>query len=255
MTPQGQTSSATEKLDFTFKQEGSSWLIYGDQKIVRTQHSVQMEMRTDSFPNGPATTYRDINVDLEAPVNTIASATISGGPFSGTAMPKRALTRTYVLKPTPTTQLSYVTNAFVLNPGPQSSLPAPGTVFTFNITPVSGSPVAYTLTSRGVSGEPISFTVTPATHALAQILGQSLTVTWQLTKTYPADQIVVHSSVLDTQTESTVFEQPFGPGATSATMSFPATMPISGHPIVGAYLNLSIDGPNGERGLVVYNFQ
>ncbi|HKA88203.1 MAG TPA: hypothetical protein VKE22_11070 [Haliangiales bacterium] len=249
----GQASANTETMLFTFKQEGS-WLLYGDQKLMRIARAVQMEMRTDSFPGQADTTYRSINVDVEAPTNTITGITISGGPFNNTPVPKSAVTRTRIFHPTPTTDLTYVTDAFFVNPGPQNSLPPPGTVFTFNATRAAGPPLTYTLVSTGVSGEAIQYTVSPATHVLSTIVGHTLTVTWQLPRTYASTRIQLSGSVRDNQTEVFI-EQAVGAGATSGMINYPATMPGSGNAIVQAYMNLSIEGPHGERGIIVYNFQ
>jgi hypothetical protein len=151
-TPGGQTSAFVQKLPFTFKQEGSSWLIYGDQKLIKT--ALQVEMRTDAFSDVAEMTYRSIGVNVRAPTTTITGVTVSGGPFSNTPLQKSPVTQSRILHPTPTSELTYVTDNFG-TPGPQTSPPPPGTVFTVYATRASGPPLSYTFASTAVPGEAI----------------------------------------------------------------------------------------------------
>lgn len=237
-----------------FSEEGSSCLLYGDQRVITMQHPVQLETRTDSNLVGPDMTYLSINVQTDAPTGTISDVFVTGGPFNDTLLAKNPFTTSEILRPTPTTTLIYVSDGFGDNPGPQTTLPPPGSVFTFTVLRPGVPMVTYSVATTSVSGEAIQYTVSPATHTLANIIGKTLTVTWQLPRTYASTQIQLGGSVRDAQTEVFI-DGTIDAGGTSGTIAFPATLPTNGNTVVGAGMNLSITGPNGERGLVVYGFQ
>jgi hypothetical protein len=96
--------------------------------------------------------------------------------------------------------------------------------------------------------------VSPTTHALSAVVGHTLTVSWQLPRTYATTHVELNGSVSDARTV-VYFEQRGNTGATSGTIDYPATMPGSGNAIVQAGMQLSIDGPNGEHGTVRYIFE
>ncbi len=247
--------AASGRIVLPFKQEGSSCLIYGDQRVIKTDHAVQLETRTDSNLIGPDHTYLSINVLTEAPTGTVSDVLITGAPFGVNAvLQKSAFTTSTILRPTPTTTLVYVTDEFDTNPGPQQALPPPGSVFTLTVLRPGLPMVSYSVATTSVSGEAIQYTVSPATHTLADIIGHRLTVTWQLPRTYASTEIQLGASVRDAQTEVFV-DGTIDATGTSGTIDIPGSLPTNGATIVGAGMNLTITGPNAERGLVVYGFQ
>ena len=254
-TAGGQT--ATESVRLVFKKVGNAYLLFGNQRVAEVD--VQMEARTDSFP-GSTTNVTSINVDVSAPTGTVNdSVTISGGPFSNTAVPKDAGTRTDVLMPTPTTTLDYVTDSFFANSG-DVALPAAGTVFQVQLTPTGGSQVPYDVVGNGVTNEHISIT-SPTLHALANAnLGGTLTVQWTLPTTYAVTRVQLGGHVSDASSNQLQIEsvQPvLSPTATSGTLQFPTSWTDAGgtHTVVEATINVSTIGTNGERSIVIYIFQ
>lgn len=254
-TAGGQT--ATEGVRVVFKKVGSVYLLFGNQRVAEV--GVDMEARTDSLPGG-TTNVTSINVDVSAPTGTVNdSVTINGGPFTNAAVPKDAGTRTDVLMPTPTTTLDFVQDGFFLNSG-DVTLPAAGTVFQVQLTPTGGSQIPYDVIGNGVTNEHISIT-SPTLHALANAnLGGTLTVQWTLPTTYAVTRIELSGHVVDASSNELQIEsvQPvFSPTATSGTIQLPASWTDGGgtHTVVEAGINVSVEGTNGERSIVIYIFQ
>ncbi len=254
-TAGGQT--ATESVRLVLKKVGNAYLMFGNQRVA--QVGVQMEARTDSFP-GSTTNNTSINVDVSAPTGTVNdSVTVSGGPFSNTAVPKSAGTRTDVLMPTPTTTLDFVQDSFFANSG-DVTLPAAGTVFQVQLTPTGGSQVTYDVIGNGVTNEHISIT-SPTGHALANAnLGGTLTVQWTLPTTYAVSRVQLGGHVTDASSNQLQIEGDqlvLSTTATSGTLQLPASWTDAGgtHTVVEATINVSTEGTNGERSTVIYIFQ
>lgn len=241
------------QLPFSFRRDGTEYKLWGDQRVLDTEGSVQMEMRTDSTSAGEDT-HLSINVDATAPQGVVSSVRLTGGPFNDVAVVKQQITRTQTLRPTPTSTRALVLEVFLANTGPVASLPSPGTPFAFTVTPSAGPIASYEVTSNGFSGEPLRYVATPATHSLSAILGQTLTVTWQRPATYAVARIGLSGHVSDGNTQVFVGEEEIPTDATMGTLDFPAVMPGSGNTITEAVFNLSINGPNGERSIVIYSF-
>jgi hypothetical protein len=245
-----------EVFDLVFKRVGAAYLIFGDQRVAEVnERSVQFETRTDSISTGD-TTNTSINVDVDAPVGTVTSITVTGpGGFSDTPLVKDVLTRTEVLEPTPTTTLDYVTDTFYANSG-AVTLPTPPATYTFTLNLNPTGTAVYTVTVGGSAGETISYSVSPATHSAAAVKGQTITISWSLPQTYAVDEIDVSGQMTDGTTNLFIeADQPVLATATSATITFtpPAGIPnpASFNPV---NFNLSFTGPNGERSQLIYMF-
>ncbi len=253
----------TEKLTpddgFSFRQQtDGKWLLYGNQRPA--SGGLQVEMRTDVFPPCPSSTTcgtigprKSINVDVRALKDTISTVAISGGGiFNNTSVPKSTTTDVETVDATPTSSLTIEKDAFFAQVD-LAEFPAAGTVFTITVTPVSGSPVSFTVTTTGTTTEPISIT-SPTGHTLADAtLGQPLTVNWTLPKTFPVDSVGFGGHVstagnaFQCQVDVTVAST-----ATSGQITFPST--CNGEPATEATINVSTNGPNGERNMIIYNF-
>jgi hypothetical protein len=250
----GQT--ATELVELIFQKVGSAYLIIGNQRVA--DPSIEMEARTDSLPSG-TTNQTSINVDVSAPTGTVEdSITVSGGPFSSTPLTKSQGTRTEVLEPTPSTTLNYVTDSFFSNSG-DIKLPAAGTVFQVTLTPTGGSPVTYDVPGNGVTNEFIAVT-SPTGHALANAnLNGTLTVVWTLPTTYAVRRVELSGHVKDASGNQIGVEPDealLGTTATTGHLQFPSSWTDGGgsHTVVEATFNVTIEGTNGERSIVIYSF-
>jgi hypothetical protein len=242
----GQTE--TETSEFFFKQVGGTWLLSGNQRIASVD--VVAEMRTNqgafSGDNGP-----DINVDVQPPQGTVSGVTISGGGIWTSA----TLTQSGIVSD-PSGTLDH----YYINSGPLlSNLPPAGSPFTVTLALASGGSVSYTLPINSWTDEAISIT-SPTGSTLADAnLGSSLLVNWTLPTTFPIARVKL--SVLtftgDQNNPATIQCDTDGPilgiTATSATVTVPTT--CSGLPVLQVNLNLSVDGVNGEREEVIYQFQ
>jgi hypothetical protein len=161
--------------------------------------------------------------------------------------------------PTPTTTLDYVTDAFFANSG-DITLPAAGTVFQVMLTPTSGSQVTYDVTGNGVTDEHISIT-SPTGHALSNAnLGGTLTVQWTLPTTYAVARVELGGHVSDAsgnQLQIESVQAVLGTSATSGQLQFPVSWTDGSgtHTVVEATINVSTEGPNGERSIVIYVFE
>jgi len=249
--------TSTERVTLAFKRVGASYLVFGDQRVAQVNDgSVQFEKRTDSTSGGD-TTNTSINVDVDAPLNTISAVKITGpGGFSDTPLTKSSTTRTDVLKPTPSTTLNYVTESFFANSGP-ITLPSTPATYAIELTLVATGTQVYNVTVTGSAGEAISYSVNPNTHSKAAVKGQTITVSWSLPQTYAADRIRLSGHMTDGVTELDIESSPklLGATATSATLTF---TPPAGTPNPSTFnptnFNLDFDGPNGERSIVIFQF-
>jgi hypothetical protein len=90
-----------------------------------------------------------------------------------------------------------------------------------------------------------------SSHTLADLnLGKALKVSWALPLSYPLTEIRLKGMACgSTQTQE--FEsKPIKLNSTSATITFPKT--VNGESTIGASLNLSFQGPRGQRSKVLY---
>jgi hypothetical protein len=134
-----------------------------------------------------------------------------------------------------------------------------GTPFTVMVTPVSGPTVTYTETLNAFTNEPISI-LTPTGTAISDAkLGQPLTVSWTLPKTYAVAQVWVDYAVFtgpqnDINTKECKLMGPaLGIAATQTTITFPDTC-VSSKDVKMAIFSLQVIGVNGENNMVHYTF-
>lgn len=248
---------------FSFKQQaGGTWLIYGNQRPASGGLSV--EMRTDVFPPCPQTTIscgtfgprKSINIDVRAAKGTISTVTISGGGlFTNANVPKSGTTDFEEIAATPTTTLTLEKDAFFLSQD-LTDFPPAGTVFTFTVTPVSGPVSTFTVATVATTTEPISLTA-PTGHTLADAtLDQPLTVTWTRPTTFAVESINLGGHVSTSLDPNAGFscqvDVDVAATASSGAITFPST--CNNQPTAAATINVSANGPNGERNIVLYFF-
>ncbi|HKI75421.1 MAG TPA: Ig-like domain-containing protein [Pseudomonadales bacterium] len=248
--------SQQDIVDFYLDKSSGSWLISGDQRLA--QISVDAEMRTNmgafTGNDGP-----DINIDIEAPQNSLTSITANGGPFQNQNIPK-SQNRIETYRPTPTTSIDVTYDAFYANTGPLSTLVPAGTDIALTLTPVTGSAETYHYPLNAFTNESIRIT-SPTGTALADAnLGNPLSVTWTLPTTYAIAKVQLDGQVFDGPQDNSNTTSCFADTrpvlattATTGSITLPTT--CNGNPVYSANLDVSVIGVNGERSQVTYQFQ
>jgi hypothetical protein len=244
--------SGTELFRMNYKKTGSTWLMYGDRQIASTD--VKVEYRTDYLPSGIDGPRKSVNVDVRAPKDTIASVKVTGGGvFDNTDCPKDSHTEIMTLEPTPGNEVEYLRDTFFANTE-FVEFPAPGTPFTVTVTPVTGTPQEYTIYSAGTTTETVSI-LQPTGNSLATDAtpGESFASQWTLPTTFAIRrfQFAGHASSANFECKVEPAEN-LEIGDTLGTLTYPTT--CGGETVISANFNLSFDGPNGERIMIIYEF-
>ncbi len=241
------------KARMSFKKTGSAWLIHGDRRIADLQ--VGVEFRTDYFPWGVDGPRKHVQVDVDPPVGTVQSVTITGGGiFNGTPVPKGSSTRISTVKPTPSTELDLEFDMFYTGLD-VPAFPAPGTEFQVTVTPVSGPAQVYTVVSGGTTTESISI-LEPTGSSLVTDAhpGTPFTARWTRPTTFAVDRLEFSGTGYSANFSKDVRSAGVvSPTATEGTVTIPTT--AGGETVTSADFYLSFTGPNGELIVVIYSFQ
>jgi len=278
-------SSQSQTTERFFKNEGGSWLLYGDQRIAQLDVQ-QLTWNNEGFSNlGDIAV---INAGFTAPVGTVQTGVIGNTNCSGTLQTVSPNTVTgggSIWPSTPcgspsnpppfitTGNLNYggtnsggagqqTTDEFAIDSKPLSTLLAAGTPFTFNLAPVSGSPITYT--SPVNSGTNESITITSVSQGSSTIpssgigtltnytLGQPVTFNWTLPHTFAIASVKYSVTVFDFVPGAGTGNSCGGNGTfvpintTSGTLNIPATDTCTGNPIKSMDLDAVVMGVNGE---------
>jgi hypothetical protein len=245
--------SGSDVLVMNFKRSGSAWLMHGNRQIVEL--SVMVEYRTDYFSGYTDGPRKHINVDVRGAVDTIASVTVSGaGVFDDTPVGKSEYTEVVTAEPTPGTEIQREMDAFFAG-ADFEVYPAPGTPVTVTVTPVGGSPIDYVVYTEGTTTEAVALTA-PTGHGFTADAhpGTPVGVEWTLPSSFAIREFQFNGFAFTDQFECQVDpDQPPEIGDTSGTITFPTT--CGGETTNRANINLSFEGPNGERIQIIYDFQ
>lgn len=237
VTLAGNGESGTDTETFHFRKVGHSWLFSGDGRIARV--NVQAEARRDqgTFQNsGPS-----VNFDVRAPKDTVTAVSAS----SSFAIPAFQRSATEVQEDG--SQL----DVFVVNTGTLAApLPAAGTPVTLTLSRSAGGVAQYTVPINAWTTELISIT-SPTSTSLA---AGPLTVQWTRPSTYAVAKVGVSVLVFTgNPSDVNAFQCVDGadppPTASSAQVQVPDT--CNGLPVQYININVSTDGPNGERSQVI----
>lgn len=262
-----------------FVKVGGSWFFNGNQQLGNI--GIQVENRRDeSFAIGAAASFKkDINGGVRAPQGTISSMTVQIDPAVQTtvasnawalsvsnpwpvpfSVPKNFSSQIQPYQPTPTTSAILTSDQFFFNagawPGTPTifNFPPPGTLISVQVTPTVGLPQTYLVSTNATTTS--TFTLTnPTGYLLASAnLGGSLIVTWA-----PPVGFLIGSQEAGAPVFAGSIQQQFDggnltPTATSATLNLPTTLnPGSGpQPVTSVTINVSINGPNGERMIILH---
>jgi len=250
--------------EIIFKNEGGTWLQYGDQQI--TQVNANSESRTSEGKDSISVRQPGLyfQTDIGAFVNVLTSfgvtnITVSGGGSIWNGATSASLFhQPQLLKNGQTFDVfGRLSQALTL-----ATIPPPGTTFTFNFTTGSFGSPAYKATNNAFTTERsvIFANVTAGNGPLSSVVGKTVTYTWPLPLTYAIGQVhlsvEIQDGVFDAATHSCSFSSTnqLTPTSTSGTLNIPADMSACGGGLSGAIQQLSvfleIDGVNGEEGIV-----
>ena len=252
-----------ERLRMAFKKVGGSWLMYGDRRIARFQLDAEMEIVTD--PNG-TTQRRKINVDFRPAKDAVNPTSVTvhcpddTSFFNNTAVPHGG-TETVTYEPTsdPADNYDVVLDTFFAQSFPGSH-PAPGTRFELTFTPMGGgAPVTYETFTRGTTTETVTLTTTPGGTDVADVVGQTVQADWSLPTTFRILRVNSSAHIRHTGSgDSQIIEANEFVGNTTQTATYDIPTHVNGDlskPVDNVTINLSVEGPNGERIIYLYSFR
>jgi len=247
--------SQTQSAEFFFKkQSNGTWLLYGDQLPAKI--NVDSEMRTNQGANATANG-PDINVDIRPIKDAFTAISVNGGPFNNAALSTQGTDiQTFTPDPAfPGTTVEVDRDIFFYNTGVLANLVPAGTQITVTMTPAGGgADQVYTLNTNAFTTEAISITnLTGSTLADATV-GTPLHVEWTLPKTFAVAEVKLSGNVFTDASEQCSADKPvLSNTATSGDITLPAS--CGSGTINGANLNVNVIGVNGEREIVIYEFQ
>jgi hypothetical protein len=235
------TQTGSEILTFNFKRTGTSWLFYGNRRVA--QFSLQAEGRSNqgaqSSGNGPS-----INVDVQPPQG-VATAVSVAGASANSALTKQSQA---VIDDS-----GLLLDHYFYNTGPLSgTLPAAGSLYTVTISLAAGGTAAYPTPLNAFTTELISITNLTGTTVASAHLGGTLAVNWGLPVTYAVSRVKLSAIIESASFQCEVSTTPsvLANTATSGSLAMPTT--CGGEPITQVNINLSTEGPNGERSQTIY---
>ncbi len=248
ITQGGQNQSGTT--EWFFKNEGGTWLMYGDQRIASLELNVGARRYEGS---GSPFTGNIVEVGVRAPVGTLSGATVTSNLSiwpngQGGSTKTKVLGKGPVQVSSPVNLDQFGADSIPILPFPQHVITA-GTPFTFTVTPASGPAAQYTVKTGPDTTENISIT-SPTTPGLANAhLGSPLLVEWTLPLTFAIGDIEIDGQTFNGPQNSpstlqcTTTVHP-ALNATSASITLPAT--CGGSPVVSGWVNVNVAGVNGE---------
>ena len=247
--------SQTQSQEFFFKKQGNgTWLLYGDQLPAKL--SIQSEMRTNQGAN-PTADGPDINVDIRPLKDAYTGISVNGGPFPNVAMSTQGTDiQTFTPDPaSPGNTVEIDRDIFFTNSGVLGDLVPAGTQITVTMTPTGGGgDQVFTVNTNSFTTEAIHIT-TPTASGLADAnIGGTLHVEWTLPTTFAIAEVKLSGNVFTDADEQCSAEKPvLSNTATSGDLTLPTT--CGSGTINGANINVQVIGVNGEREIVIYEFQ
>ncbi len=236
---------------------GSTWKMFGNQRIARTDTSITM--RIDRGPGNNQGPRQNVNFAVEAPQGTVLSATVAGPGIAGTLnMPANTpLVETVVGDPAQPAGESFIRDTFYVYFDPPSSL-GNNLSYTYVLTRTAaagGGTVTYSVPfTRGVVSDAVNGSismVSPTGHALADAtLGVPLPLNWSLPTAFTLTEVRLSGTVSSVGFACRFADQSLLPTANSGTVTFPTQ--CNGQPTVKASINLAAIGSADERALLIY---
>lgn len=254
------TTTQTNPTELFFKQEGSNWLLYGNQHVGQVFVTAQSRTAQGAPSLGPGVSHGTyIAAGVQTPHGVVTAARVSGGGniWNGGA------TGTLTQGATISQNGQIFDNFFLLSQSLGSNvsqLPAAGTPFTLSLTTASSGSLQYTIPSNNFTTEVIGFKGLPGSGPLSSIVGKTVTYNWSLPTTYSIGQVNLSAYIYDgAATNSATHSCSVGAGnlpltATSGSINFPTDMSAcglgAGVQIQQVNVFLEVSGVNGEDNLV-----
>ena len=241
ITEGSQSQSGTT--EWIFKNEGGTWLMYGDQQIA----SLELQAGGRHYEGTSSFTGNIVEAGVEAPVGTLSGATVSSSLSIWSSGITQNLPEGPIQVSSPVNLNQFRADSNPILPFPKTVIPT-STSFTFTVAPVSGPAVQYTVPSNADTTETISITSPTATGLAHANLGSPLQVQWTLPQTFAVTSIEIDGQTFNGPENSpstlqcTTTVNP-ATNATSASITLPST--CGGSPVVNAWVNLNIGGLNG----------
>ncbi len=263
LTAGGQNQSGHD-FEIIFKNEGGTWLQYGDQQItqVRSISESRTSEGKDSISIRQPGLY--FQTDIGAFVNVLTSFGVTNITVSGGGSIWNGATSANLFQQPQLLQNGKTFDVFgrLSQALTLATIPPPGTTFTFNFTTGSSGSPTYKATNNAFTTERsvIFANVTAGNGPLSSVVGKTVTYTWPLPLTYAIGQVNLNAYIQDgvfgAATHSCSFSSTsqLGPTSTSGTLNIPADMSACGGglsgPIQQVSVFLEIGGVNGEDAIV-----
>ncbi len=279
ITQGGQSGSGTQ--EWIFKDEGGTWLLYGDQQVGQVYVNAESRTSQGSPSLGAGATtlapgvlwQTDIFAGAQIPVSAgVTNVQVSGpvpappqGNIWGSGVASATLTEGALVLQNGQTFDSFY--ALSRNQGSgQNIFHLTSQNFTFNLTSTASGNPQYTVQSNGAATtEAIRFTGisnTAGSGPLSSVVGKTITYNWTLPTTYTIGQVNLYAYIYDgPQNSPTTHSCDIGSGAqlgvtaTSGSITIPANMSACGlsssDQIKAVNQFLEVDGVNGEENIVL----
>ncbi|MBI2319727.1 MAG: hypothetical protein HYU75_22695 [Betaproteobacteria bacterium] len=242
--------------------DNATWLSWGDQRIAKGHFQVEMRTDRDAFFNaGPR---QHVNFDVEAPLGTITSASVTGpGIVSPLQLQQGSIRVETIIGDLAQGPEIVERDAFYggFDPG---TIVQHGTTYTLGLTKAGGGSVSYPLVFRGIAvTDPVAGAInvtSPTGHTLADAqLGSPLSVQWTLPTAYPIVEVRLDGWANTQGFQAQGFScyvdnhnQMLLPNATSGTITLPQL--CNGEPLTNAGFVVSTSGANGQRSAYMHGF-
>jgi hypothetical protein len=246
---------------FTFRSPdgGATWKPFGNQRIAHV--AFQVEMRTESGAGGTVGPAQFVNVDVEAPVGTVASITVTGPGLASPLLLTPATVRVEQVEGEPGVLTPVQRDAAYQAFMPGETIRG-GVSYDFAVTrtPAAGGGTATgtvtypdAVVTEAVGGAVII--TAPAGHQLADAsLGNPIAVGWVLPTAYPVVDVSVESWAYTAGDgfQCRAVQESLGAGATGTTLTLPVT--CNGQAVVRAGIGVMVTGEYGRRTHAVHHF-
>ncbi len=251
---------AESKFTIVFKQVGTSWLFFGDQKLGEVGFRVASLIEHDNLnPTGLAT--KQVSADVRVPQGVIdlnAGVSINCPTlltlFNNTAVPNSGTTsETFHPTTNPADDFTVTYDFFFVKAANLANYPSPGTLCNITMTPIGSAPVSYQVVTGATTTETTTLTTTPGGFLIGSVVGQTVNMIWTLPATLQVVEIRTGANAQNAFNGNTfVDEVVHGPAATSGSVSIPLT--VAGQPTTQTTVNLGYSGPNEENIVHLYSY-
>jgi len=221
------------------------WRIAGDGRIAEIDVQAEARNNQGAYTGGSGAI---VNVGVAPLQGAVSSVSVSSSLGTQQLFGPGA---------TSTDDSGAVFTSFSYNIGPLTgALPPAGTPFTLTLALSGGGTVSYTQPLNAFTTELIQITSPTGSSLASANLGGTLNVNWTLPTTYAVQRVRLSAFFFTGNPSSNTTHRCeseagiLGVTATSGSLQMLAT--CEGRPVTSVNLNVSVDGPNGERSQVIY---